>query len=585
MTSTLSILKNVTTPLKRCINEVIILIPLSDTNVVNLNGTVHNIQTGLIINNCDLYQYLNVTDLIELKISLTLFLERDISLVNSYFDFDLISDPKMLYNIVNRHLYASYSNTTITTSDIASIVSILLKEAKQILTQQYLPTYHTKHKLLNDILAYINTHLSDTIHTKSVAQYFYISQSYISILFSNVMHMHFKNYIISLKIALSLHDLLSPNESIQSVARKYNFMNLSTFTKHFKTYLNVPPKVYVHQFHKQLSICQSTLTINTIEHDYNDLLINNQHNSATPLTYTLDLDDSRKSRYLPIPKTLIKVKDISALSKLIHIQDDCFNLTHFSKPHIYIQQLKENDLTHFNVKLLLAIMPKIISKGCYLILPIRSKAFYQLLNQRLLQIIEDKCAYHLFFKHIKLIIHEDCNWSAKQLSSLKRLINSHYPSVDLGVLLDPYINHSSCTSSSLVDYINNLNMEFYIINLSLSTLVYKLAQTTDKLSAHEMLLSFIQSLAYYAKKIIFTHITTDDINLYLKSYTDITSVKIMQFLIEFAQRIGGFGFPLLSDINNDIALLSNHITSLTLVHIYSMLLPFMGKTVQQHDFG
>lgn len=584
MTSTLSILNNVTTPLKRCINEIIVLIPLSDTNVVNLNGTVHNVQSGLIINNCDLYQYLHVNDLIELKMPLTLFVERESSLANCYFDFALLKNYKTLYGILTRNLRIEHSNTTITTTDISNIISLLLKEAKTELSCQYLPQFMSKHKLLNDILDYINSHLNETIHTKTVAQHFFISQSYISILFSNVMHMHFKNYVISLKIALSLNDLLSPNESIQSVARRYNFMNLSTFTKHFKAYLNVPPKVYVHQFNRQMSICHSSLKINTIAQDYNTLLVTNHANTTTPLAYTLDLNHPKESIYLPIPKTLIKVKDIATLSKLMHIQDEYFNLTHFPNPHIYIQQFKENDLTHFNVQLLLAIMPKIISKGCYLMLPLYSKDFYRLLDQYLFKVINDELVYHLYFSHIKLVFQDE-HLSTIQISALKQLINNHYPNISLGFLLDNYISQSAITIQSIIDYINNLNMDFYIINQNINLLANKLIYTTNKMAENKPILDFIEALGHCANKVIFTHITRNDINLYFKSYTDTTSVKFIQFLVDLIPRVGGFGFPLLINTNDDIALLNSHTTGLSIVHIYSMLLPFMGQTVQLHDLG
>lgn len=584
MTSTLSILNNVTTPLKRCINEVIILIPLAETNVVNLNGTIHNIQNGLIINNCDLYQYLNINELIELRIPLTLFIEREPSLANCYFDFDSLNNPNILHSILTRYLCIHYSNTTISTGDIGSIISLLLKEAKCTLPHQYLPQFTAKHKLLNDILTYINQHLNNDIHTKTVAQNFFISQSYISILFSNIIHMHFKNYVISLKIALSLYDLLSPNQIIQSVARTYSFMNLSTFTKHFKTYLSVPPKVYIHQFNSQMSICQSSLSINSITKDYYKLITHNQQKTTTPLPYTLNLNSSEHTKVLPIPMTFITIKDIAMLSKLIHIQDAYFNLTHFTKPNIYIEQLKSSDLTPFNVKLILAILPKLKSKDCCLVLPIYSLEFYQLVERQLLNIIANDCTYYSYYQAIKLVIHND-GLSDTQHEDLKQLIRHRYPNISLGVKLDNYINHPQSNFASITNLVRDLNVDFFIINQNFSTLIYKLTHTTHNTNDCEALQSFIKDLKEYAKLLIFTRISVNDINSYFNSYTEMTTVKIAHFLIELTQQIGGFGFPFLLEDNDDIAILNTSTSGLSLVHIYSMLLPFMGQKIQFHDLG
>lgn len=584
MTSTLSILNNVTTPLRRCINGVIILIPLSETNVVNVNGTIHHIKNGLIINNCDLYQYLSVNELIELRIPLTLFIERETSLAHCYFDFDLLNNPNVLHRLITPHLCIRYSNKTISTSDIGSIISLLLKETKCTLPHPYVPQVTTKHKLLNDILTYINNHLNDAIHTQTVAQHFFISQSYISILFSNVMRMHFKNYVISLKIALSLYDLLSPNQSIQSVARAYSFMNLSTFTKHFKSYLNIPPKVYTHQYNKQMSLCQSDLKINSITQDYNKLLTNNQQQETTPLPYTLNLNTSWQTQSFPIPMTFITIKDIATLSKLIHIQDDYFNLTNFSKPHIYIEQLTTSNLTPFNIKLILAILPKLKSKNCCLVLPIYSIAFYQLLERQLLKIIDSNCTYYPYYKSIKFVIHDDC-LSATQLDSLKRLIRKRYPNINIGASLDNYINKPQSSFASTINFVRDSNMDFYFINQNFATLIYKLTHTTQTINGCEALLSFIKDLKSYAKLLIFTHIATDDINNYFNAYSEINDVKITRFLIELSQHIGGFGFPLLQEHNTDIAILNPSTSSLSLIHIYSMLLPFMGQSIHFHELG
>ncbi|PTI64507.1 AraC family transcriptional regulator, partial [Staphylococcus succinus] len=90
MISSISIRNHYSTELARCINETMILIPLGDPCKLFLNGAVVTIEDGIIINNADLYQLLDVHNLIEIKIPLPLFMTRDAYLVNAYFDFNRI---------------------------------------------------------------------------------------------------------------------------------------------------------------------------------------------------------------------------------------------------------------------------------------------------------------------------------------------------------------------------------------------------------------------------------------------------------------------------------------------------------------
>ncbi|PTF23246.1 hypothetical protein BUY30_10010, partial [Staphylococcus cohnii] len=56
--SSLSIKNHYMTELARCINEIIILIPINKSCKINLNGSMITIDHACIINNADLYQYI-----------------------------------------------------------------------------------------------------------------------------------------------------------------------------------------------------------------------------------------------------------------------------------------------------------------------------------------------------------------------------------------------------------------------------------------------------------------------------------------------------------------------------------------------
>ena len=76
MISSLSVRKDYSTEFTRCINQIIILLPLNKPCKVNLNGIILSVDNGLIINNSDLYQMIKLDDVVELKIPLPIFLNK-----------------------------------------------------------------------------------------------------------------------------------------------------------------------------------------------------------------------------------------------------------------------------------------------------------------------------------------------------------------------------------------------------------------------------------------------------------------------------------------------------------------------------
>ncbi|PTJ65731.1 AraC family transcriptional regulator, partial [Staphylococcus saprophyticus] len=228
--SSLSIRNHYTTELKRCINKVIILLPLNKPCKINLNGSTITIEDGIIINNADLFQMFDVQDLVELSLPLQLFFEKDTCLSTSYFDFNHIKLVEQFRNLILENLHLPLQDENTASLYISNIIDFLIKEAKVTLNTVYIPPLNTKHPLLQQITEYIHNNIYHKISTKNVSKAFYISQSYISILFSSILNMNFKHYTTSLRIALSLFDLIQNDQSIYDVAIKYQFTNVSTYS-------------------------------------------------------------------------------------------------------------------------------------------------------------------------------------------------------------------------------------------------------------------------------------------------------------------------------------------------------------------
>lgn len=140
------------------------------------------IENGVIINNADLYQMIDVQDLLELDIPLPLFIEKDACLSHSFFDFNQIRYVEQFKNLILQKLQNNAQDKNVMNYYISNIIEFLLKEAKVTLQYNYLPPLYTKHPLVYRLTQYIHKNIYDTLTTKQVSKTFFISQSYISIL-------------------------------------------------------------------------------------------------------------------------------------------------------------------------------------------------------------------------------------------------------------------------------------------------------------------------------------------------------------------------------------------------------------------
>ncbi len=97
---------------------------------------------------------------------------------------------------------------------------------------------------MQNILSYINNHLSDNLSITSLAERFYISPSYLSSIFKTFTGYSVNNYIINQRIILATK-LLKQNLSVQEVADKSGFYNYAHFIRTFKKYTGYAPKQYM----------------------------------------------------------------------------------------------------------------------------------------------------------------------------------------------------------------------------------------------------------------------------------------------------------------------------------------------------
>lgn len=100
---------------------------------------------------------------------------------------------------------------------------------------------------VNDILLYLNEHLSESLTLNEIAEKFYISSYHLSHLFKKYMGMTCIECVHWMRIEKAKELLKNTNMSIKEISEKTGYSNLNNFYMHFKKLTGVTPKVYTNR--------------------------------------------------------------------------------------------------------------------------------------------------------------------------------------------------------------------------------------------------------------------------------------------------------------------------------------------------
>ncbi len=94
------------------------------------------------------------------------------------------------------------------------------------------------------ILEYCTEHFTENITVKQIAEDLYVSQSYISKIFSNKLKYGFREYINAMRIDKARSLLENSNKKIVDIMYECGFENQSSFNRVFRSICGVSPKEY-----------------------------------------------------------------------------------------------------------------------------------------------------------------------------------------------------------------------------------------------------------------------------------------------------------------------------------------------------
>ncbi len=100
---------------------------------------------------------------------------------------------------------------------------------------------------LSRIINYINEHYRENLSLYELAEHEHLSVPYLSKFFTKNMGINFMSYINKLRIDTAIKELLSSDDSVETVAYNSGFPNAKSFVQLFKKEYNMLPSQYRHQ--------------------------------------------------------------------------------------------------------------------------------------------------------------------------------------------------------------------------------------------------------------------------------------------------------------------------------------------------
>ncbi len=109
-----------------------------------------------------------------------------------------------------------------------------------------------KPELLDQVMAYVESHLAEKLTLGEVARHFWVSQSTITQIFRNKMGVSFYRLVTQRRL-IAAKLLIIEGHSLEDVGRKVGFTDYSTFYRAFKQEFGVSPR----QFRKQMDTSEA----------------------------------------------------------------------------------------------------------------------------------------------------------------------------------------------------------------------------------------------------------------------------------------------------------------------------------------
>lgn len=582
--TTLCIHEYLSTYTRRCIDRVILLFSLNNQLDIAINGKFESVGNNLIvINHSDLFQITNAERLVELIIPVQQFTKIDQSFFHCHYNFNLLNSEEYIKYLMLNMIEQLSRIESPEISNVIEIISILNKEARIKQDYIYVPSTLSQNSLLNKITEFIKTHIHQPIFSKDISTSFYISAPYISILFKKYLGIHFKYYISSLKIAVSLSDLVHTKETIHTISENMGFNHYPNYTQQFKNYLNTTPNEYRKNF--------------MILHRIPIKLINKDVCKYEPYLKDLSVDK-------PIPVNQINIKLDQLLYQdtakapivFVHIDElmdvvqstlnTKLNFNDLSESYLLINHINNLDLEKLSSTGIIDFIASLFSNHVGIAIKIKTSHQFNQIQEILSYFLKSKDEYYYQHRVYNFIILFDTeHLSLKEINRLSIKVKNLNTRIKLAITVEGVIKQTYSLKNAF-EILHKFNFNFNFIDIEQEEFQLLLNQKSNmfhsEMSYFEYYNKFIEASQLPTSKFVYTKLSKKCFKLY-NEHKPLETADLMCHMLILLNHGSGIGYKLMTRENTDIALMNSHGIYEPLMYLYQFIKPFIGKPLSIKD--
>lgn len=581
--TTLCIHEYLNTQTRRSIDQVKLFFSLNNQLELTING--RHISAGsriLIVNHCDLYLISHAEQLVEMSIPVKFFTNMDKNFFNCYYNSTLInSDTYIKYQILTiiQHL-GEYDN--IDTTQVSDIITLINKEAKVESDYTYVPSIDSENTLLNKITTFIKAHITMPLLSKDVSRTFYISAPYISILFKKYLGMSFKHYITSLKIALSLEELVQNRQTIYFVSEQYGFNHYSNYTHQFKQFLHMTPNEFRKAFQSN-----TPMRISLINSDISDYQVYfDQFTSSKPQTinqYNIELNDLTFTDTTKAPTLFIHVDNLMDI-----VQSDLnpnMSFKDLTDVYILINNTRNLALENLSLTGMIDFIDSLFSNYVGIAIRIKSVEQFDSIESTILQFLKFKPEYTQQKRAYNfLILLDGMHISLSDINRLYiRIKNLNFNlNIKVGITVEGVIKQSH-TLKNAYNLLHRLNFDYYFLDIEqaeVRTLLNKKGNHFHNgMSYFDYYNRVIEDTKIDTSKWVYTKLSKQGFTSY-DGKQPLNMNDLMCHMLIMLNRGCGVGYELIRKEEADLALMNSHGIFEPLMYLYQFVKPFLDMHVE-----
>ncbi|MFK3937986.1 helix-turn-helix domain-containing protein [Alkalihalobacillus sp. NPDC078783] len=230
-----------------------------------------------------------------------------------------------LQSYIDSYLRVSYENSYYKDVSLNKLSYQLVEYLVQHFSVSYNQSLSLDHKNKNrkkEIEEYIKSNYYNGLSLKDLADYFYLSPTYVSKYFKEVFGMTFLKYLNKVRLNHAINELSSTNYSVTSIAMNTGFPNVSSFIKGFKDEFGTTP----HEYRLREPVTQSeqeSVLLDSFTEEIEKLL---EDNRLKQMNFDIDQEEYKMDLNLqnkkPFNRYWRKTVNLSEASRLMNYNSE-----------------------------------------------------------------------------------------------------------------------------------------------------------------------------------------------------------------------------------------------------------------------